>query len=333
MRAAPHVLLECVEQGRPDHALDLVAEQLDRGATVTELVTGLLAPAQALVGERWHAGSYTISQEHTASATIEDALGLLAPHTPQDAVRGRVALVCAAGEWHTTPARMAALGLRDAGWKVDFLGGSTPPDHLAEALRHTRPNFLAVSATLPLSLVGVPPLVQAAHDLGIPVLAGGRAFGPDDRRARVLGADGHAPDLATADVLLSSWMDVPPQLGNPAVDDDVRAERATLATRRTAVVDGTHDELARALPAMDAHDARQRHRTRRDIDSTVQFLDAALLVDDPTLLTDYVVWLGTLLEHRGVPGQVVDRSLQVLRAMLGPDVPRARWMLDQALGA
>ena len=199
----PHeVLLTHIADGHPGRALDLVAERLRGGSTVTELLTTVLGPAQALVGERWHAGDYTISDEHAASATIEDALGLLSLHTPRTPDRGRVALVCATGEWHTTPARMAALGLRDAGWKVDFLGGSTPPDHLAEALRHLQPQFLTVSVTLPLALAGVPPLVEVAHALEVPVLAGGRAFGPDAHRANVLGVDGHAPDLATADVML-----------------------------------------------------------------------------------------------------------------------------------
>ena len=108
------------------------------------------------------------------------------------------------------------------------------------------------------------------------------------------------------------------------------AERATLAVRRPEVVDDACAELARVVPSMADYDDHQREHTRRDLAYTLQFLDAALLVDDPTLFTEYVDWLTALLTHRGVPADAVARSLTVLRSAIGADLPRARALLDLA---
>lgn len=68
---------------------------------------------------------------------------------------------------------------------------------------------------------------------------------------------------------------------------------------------------------------------------TLQFLDVALLVDDPTLLTDYTRWLVDLLDRRGVPQAAVTASLDALAAAIrthGGELPRATSMLEAARG-
>lgn len=329
MTPAPTVgrFLGHVEQRRNADALDLVLREAERGARVSELVADQLAPVQCEVGERWHAGTYSVVQEHLTSAVVEDALGLLTRYLPRVADAPRVALVCALDEWHVTPARMAALALRDAGWQVDFLGASTPADHLRQALAHTTPQVLAISATLPLSLRGVPPLVEVARSLDIPVVAGGAAFGTSPHRALVLGADAHAPDVATADTVMRGWLDRPPTPVEPAADDGMLAERQRLELDRDQLVDRALGRLRGRLPTMADLDDRQLVHTRRDLDYTLQFLETAMLVDDPSLVVDYVTWLDQLLVNRGLPAHVLPVSLEVLGEVLGDELSRARAML------
>ena len=325
--------LDHVERGHTEDALDLVAATVGADAGVTGVVRGQLAAVQRIVGDRWHLGTFTVAQEHRVSAVVEDALGLLRHHVPRIPDAPRVALVCAIGEWHVTPARMAALVLRDAGWHVDLLGASTPAEQLHEALVQTTPEILAISATLPLSLRGVPPLVEVARTLQVPVIGGGAAFGTTDHRARMLGLDGHASDPAVAARTMSEWLDRPPDTTTARPDPGAVAERRWLTSHRSDLVARAEGRLASRLPWMAGLDQRQQDHTRRDLDYTLQFLETALLVGDPSLFTDYVAWLDPLLTSRGLPPHVLPTSLAVLGDVVGGDRTRSRGMLHAARAA
>lgn len=323
--------LALIEHGRSERAIDLALERIRQGETVTGVVERLLAPAQRLVGERWHRGVYTVADEHVASGVVDDILGLLRTHTPTPYPEHTVALVCAEGEWHTTPARMAALCLRDAGWRVQFLGGSLPADHLAASLPHVAPRAVAISCTLPLALAGVPALIDASHNEELPVLAGGIGFGPDDRRARHLGADGHAPDIASAAEVLTGWLDRPPTAPPPPARTAVARERAALAAIRTDLVDATCRTLEQRLPALATDDDGQRRHTRQDLDSIVRFLDVTLLVDDPRVFVDFTTWLRDLLAARGVAAGALQATLDALAKALPADLTHAHLVLDDGV--
>ncbi|MBS3941164.1 MAG: cobalamin-dependent protein [Actinobacteria bacterium] len=325
--------LELIEHGRPEAAVELVLERVHDGETVTETVQRLLAPAQRQVGAYWQLGSYTVTQEHVVSGVVDDLLGLLSVHTAQPTAEHTVALVCAEGEWHTTPARMAALCLRDAGLRVQFLGGSLPPEHLGASLRQLAPRAVAISCTLPLALGGVPPLVDACRDHQIPTLAGGSGFGPDDLRSIRLGADGHAVDIGTAIDRLTEWLDrppPPPPSGSVVVAD---VERASIAAERTSLVDASYRQLERQLPAMAGYDDRQQRHVRRDLDYILQYVDTTLLVDDQRIFADFMGWLGALLEARGVPAAVLDVSPETVLGALPRDLARARTVLERGLAS
>lgn len=320
--------LDQVRRGRGAEALRSIALHMAQGGVASEVVTDLLAPAQAEVGERWHAGSWTVADEHTASAVVEDALGVVAAHQPRTSGTQRLTVVCAEGEWHVTPARMAAIALRDAGWHVDFLGGSTPPDHLRGGLVHTRPHVLAVSVTLPLALAGVPAIVELAHELDVPVLVGGRAFGATDHRARLLGADGHAPDLARAAPLLRAWQDRPPAPAPTRADPEWRAQHRAIVDHHDDLLAAAFVRLEQRLPAMRDFTAAQLDHTRRDLSYTLRFLATALLVEDPGLFIEYADWLRQLLGHRGVPHEVLRISFEaVADALAARDLDVARALL------
>jgi methanogenic corrinoid protein MtbC1 len=319
--------LEHVERGEPHHAIELSVDLLEREGVVST-VTGFLAPAQREVGSRWHVGRYTVAQEHLASVVVEDVLGLSTPFTrpPRDAEH-TVALVCAEGEWHSTPARMASLLLREAGWRVHFFGASTPPDHLRTTLAGLGPRAVAVSCTLPLALPGAARIIEVAHDLGLPAVVGGGAFDPGGYRAAQLGADGCFEDVAVAAEQLRSWLAQPPALATSAPPGEGTFQRGVLSVQRDGIVDDAYAELERRLPVMGRFDDRQRHHTREDLAYLLAFADVALLVDDASILSDVVLWLDDLLAARGLPPEVMDETLQALRSVLGTDLPVvAAWL-------
>jgi methanogenic corrinoid protein MtbC1 len=301
---------------------------LEAGTPVQELVQGLLGAAQAEVGRRWEANQWSVADEHAATAITDAVLGALAWRIKAAEDQGHVVVTCAEGEWHSLPARMAAEVLRAHGWQVTFLGASTPADHLRRFVAEVGAVAVVVSCSVPIFLGGALRSVQAAQSEGIPVLVGGRAFGPDDTRAYRLGADGWAPDPVAAARLLDSWRQQRPAVGKrPAGMRD--AEPLELEAVRPDLVEAAMGELFLRFPPLAGYGEVQLARTREDLGYILQFLEAALLTDDPRIFLDeFLPWLTRVLTSRGLPAGVVTVGLEALGAVLDA-FPRSQQLIAQ----
>jgi methanogenic corrinoid protein MtbC1 len=291
-----------------DAALRVVADLLDAGVPPRQVLAELVAESQRTVGELWQCGDWNVAQEHAATAISEAAVALVAARRRprEDGVpsSGRVAVACVDGEWHALPARLVAETLADLGWDVTYLGASVPASHLAQFLHDTGPDVVALSCSLPSNLPAARDVIVAARSAGVPVVVGGRGFGPDDTRARALGADGWAPDPVAASELVARWepaLSSPPASGHPA---GVEADR--LVSRLSGLVDEIAAELDE-LPGLRAASRRGALDPEVDLEHLLRALAAGMLLPDPTIVTESVSWWTTVLVARGVPAEAAAR--------------------------
>jgi methanogenic corrinoid protein MtbC1 len=273
-------------------ASDLVLQLLDEGMPMGRIISEILAPAQVRVGQMWESGRWSVADEHVATSITEGALSALTyAGTPRRGAHTRhVAMACAEGEWHSLPARMAAAVAGATGEvRVTMLGPSLPAEQLHRRLSAGDVDVLALSCTMPTNLVGAARCIAAAHDLDIPVMVGGRAFGNGPRRAVAIGADGWAAD---ADALLG----VPPELTgrSPVIPPEV----LWLHPADEAIVTSAYDQLIDALPRLSRMTAYQHDRTREDIGWMVRHTAAAVLTQDVSIVEDLLTWLCDLLRGR-----------------------------------
>ncbi len=130
--------------------------------------------------------------------------------------------------------------------------------------------------------------------MGVPVMAGGRAFGPDGRHARALGADAWAPDARAAAAVLDEGLPAPdPAAVRQVVDDlpHLTDQEYTFVTRsRVPLVRQTLTGLEDRFPPLRAYGDEQRERTAEDFSHIVDFLATALYVDDPALFSTFLDW-------------------------------------------
>jgi methanogenic corrinoid protein MtbC1 len=92
--------------------------------------------------------------------------------------------------------------------------------------------------------------------------------------------------------------------------------------RNQAAVCWVADALyQRHSQALTLRGARGRQHTEQDIAYQVEFLAAALTTGAPVFFTDYVRWVATVLESRGVPVQMLDESLELLSAFYREALP------------
>jgi MerR family transcriptional regulator, light-induced transcriptional regulator len=297
-------------------AIAVALAALDAGLDVETVLLDVVAEAQREVGERWAAGSWTVVQEHIATHISERVVSAVARHRPADAPTGigRIAVACLDGEWHALPARLLAEVLARHGWEVTFLGSSVPAAQLAVHLHETGPDVVAVSSSLPSRLPAARRMVEACRASGVPILAGGPAFGPQGEWAGAVGADGWAPDARAAAALLESTL---PRRDDGRVDDVSREEQALLQTRRPELVAG----LAARVRAGHGTDPLADDQLADDLGHLVDFLAAAVYVDDPGLLARFLRWVGTVAVPGGLAREELRAVVEDLVERLG-DSPR-----------
>nr|WP_107481970.1 cobalamin B12-binding domain-containing protein [Streptomyces sp. JHA26] len=313
----------------------VVLGALDDGLSTEEALLDVIVPVQVRVGAEWAAGRLGVAQEHAATAIHDRIIAAMAhrdadPTTSAPGTAAAVTVACVDGEWHALPARILAEVLRGRGYEVDFLGAQVPTPHLVAHMHHTAPDVLALSSSLPTRLPAAHAAVTAVQAVGVPVLVGGAAFGADGRHARRLGADAWAPDArAAAEILASGLTRRVPGAGDPPADGLPHLsdqEYTFVVGSKARLVRNTLSGLEESLPVMRTYTQAQRERTAEDVAHVVDFLAAALYVDDAPLFTDFLRWTADILQARGVPAGALLPATTGLAAQL-EDFPRALRLL------
>ncbi|MFE0037524.1 B12-binding domain-containing protein [Streptomyces sp. NPDC059015] len=330
-------LWQAVDARDEPTAAQAVFDLLDSGLAAEDVLLEVIAPVQHRVGVEWAAGRITVAQEHAATAVHDRIIAAMAhrpgPRSREPGATGMsVTVACVEGEWHALPARILAETLRLRGHTVDFLGAQVPTPHLIAHLHRTAPDVVALSSSLPTRLPTAHAAITAVQATGVPVLAGGAAFAPDGRYARRLGADAWAAEAREAAEVLGRGLSRPHvDAARPAVEDlpHLIDQEYTMVSRgKRQLVKNTLAGLERRLPAMRSYGEAERERTAEDVAHIVDFLAAALYIDDVRLFTGFLDWTGDILEARGVSARVLLPGLDLLQVDL-KDFPRALDLLGQ----
>ena len=297
--------------GNRRSAVRLALDLLDQRVSRERIVVDLLAEAQREVGQRWYCNELTPAEEHLASGVTAAALDTLMDEASHPAGGSLTVVTCAEGDYHSLAAQMFGELLREHGVGAAVLGASTPADVVADFLVRSGADSLAISCSVPIFFPGTVRLIDAAHRQGIPVIAGGPAFGNSPRRAQCLGADGWALTAAEGAAILSGWKSAPPSVSRePTLVDPVALR---LSAQADALGGAAFGGLAVRFAPMADYDERQMARTREDLVFIVQFLAATLLAADQAIFADFLYWLQHLLAQRGVPPQALIAGLTALR--------------------
>jgi methanogenic corrinoid protein MtbC1 len=322
--------LRLLADGDEYGAIDAVTALLDRGVPAQRVMIDLLARTQERVGELWASNEWSIAREHAATAVSERALAAVAARTLVRPARGRITVACVDGEWHSLPIRILGEMLRLDGWRVDYLGASVPGPHLVTHLHQTGPDAVALSCMLATRLPRAHAAITAARTAGVPVICGGRGFGPDERYAERLGADAWAPNAEEAVARLAAdWP--PPMTGDPYdmgfLGDD---EYTYIVRHRPELLQTAMHRLRASYPDVRAYDREQEDHTIEDLGHIIDFLAAALYVGESRIFTDFVDWTAAVLQARGVPPQALAAGLRLYRDQLA-DYPVATGLLDSGI--
>lgn len=164
-------------------------------APLDEVIGKIIHPVMYSIGRRWQSGEITVSQEHHASAAVA---GWLVSTLGKFPTRQPLTVVCACcpGNEHENGIASVAALVAQAGFRVIYLGRSTPVEALISAVEENRAAALIVSLTTATDIRGLVTLAQGLEssvEPGVLLGYGGRlfvdGFSPDGLPDRYLGDD------------------------------------------------------------------------------------------------------------------------------------------------
>jgi MerR family transcriptional regulator, light-induced transcriptional regulator len=132
--------LDAFDEPAAHAVLDRLIAELSLPAVLRDIVLPYLAD----LGQRWQAGTASIAAEHFASNLIRGRLAGLARgwgsgHGPQ------ALLACPPGELHDMALMIFGIVLNRNGWRIGYLGPSTPVEELGRAAATSHPDLVVLA--------------------------------------------------------------------------------------------------------------------------------------------------------------------------------------------
>jgi DNA-binding transcriptional MerR regulator/methylmalonyl-CoA mutase cobalamin-binding subunit len=122
----------------------LLRRTLSRYGLVT-FIDSIAAPFLREVGEQWHEGKLSISQEHLATAVLQRIVSESAPLITGTAGSPTIVIATLGGERHASGALMAAATAGSEGCRVIYLGTDLPVSEIAETAARTNAHAIGIS--------------------------------------------------------------------------------------------------------------------------------------------------------------------------------------------
>lgn len=320
-----------------DAAGCLAAVKRIHGAGLDPLavVDTLVVPAQALAAELVERDAWTPEQERAATSINEGLVSWLCSYAPAPDPGAPVVLVgCLdGGDDHAAllHTQVVAEVVGVSGWRTALLGadGTLEPgaaDRLVREVTLLAPRAVVLTAARASSLARHRAVVAAVRGLGVPVVLTGAALGPDDVRARALGATARAGGVGDLLEVLDRLPDrVPPVvLGDPS---PAEVEAAWLLDYGHEIAPYALGALARAHGLVaGGPPARWWRELAGRLDHVLGCLATALVTGDTGVVDEVDDRLRRVLTVRGAPAGVVDDLWRTLGEALAAH-PTARAVL------
>jgi len=197
-----HKIASSLYAGEAATVADLVQKALDQGLAPQGVLSGGLIAGMDEVGKDFKAGILFVPEVLIAARAMHAGMGILRPLLVAGDVpsAGKCVVGTVQGDLHDIGKNLVKMMLEGAGFEMIDLGTDVKPDAFVDAVRQHQPQIVGMSALLTTTMVNMKTIIEALEEAGVrgsvKVMIGGApvtaAF------AREIGADGYAPDAATA---------------------------------------------------------------------------------------------------------------------------------------
>jgi 5-methyltetrahydrofolate--homocysteine methyltransferase len=193
-------LADAVINGDQNTALEITKEALEEGTMAKDVLDNGLIAGMDIVGARFKKNEIYIPEVLIAARAMKMAMEVLEPELVKAGVEpvGKLLIGTVQGDLHDIGKNLVAMMLKGAGFEVIDLGVDVGPEKFIEQIKAANAQLIGMSALLTTTMPGMEKTIKALKDSGIPVkvMIGGAPVTQD--YADRIGADGYAPDAASA---------------------------------------------------------------------------------------------------------------------------------------
>ena len=203
-------LSEAVQKGRVKDVLALIDAGLEEGLTAQELLDGGLLKGMSLLGVRFKNNEVFVPEVLIAARALNKGTEVLKPRLIEAGVepKGKAVIGTVQGDLHDIGKNLVKMMLEGSGFAVTDLGVDVTSDRFVAAIQEDAPDILCLSALLTTTMEQQRGVVEAVRAAGlrnqVKILVGGAPI--TQGFCQDIGADGYAPDAASAAELASSLL-------------------------------------------------------------------------------------------------------------------------------
>lgn len=185
-------------------------EALASGIPPLRAVTEGLAKGLDVVGEKYEAREYFLSELIVAGEAMKEGMKVLEPHLKKEEAKkmGKVVLGTVRGDLHDIGKNIVGTLLSAAGFDVIDLGADVSAEKFVEAVRTNKPDILGLSALLTTTMVEMDNVLKELERGKVrgevKVIVGGAPLTED--YAKKIGADAYAPDAVAGVRSCKRWV-------------------------------------------------------------------------------------------------------------------------------
>jgi 5-methyltetrahydrofolate--homocysteine methyltransferase len=177
-----------------------VQAALDDGVSADEVLQEGLIKGMDRVGEDFKNCVLYVPNVLIAARAMRAGMALLKPHLTESGSKpvGTLVLGTVQGDLHDIGKNLVGMMMEGAGFKVVDLGVDVKPEQFIEAAKENRAQLIGMSALLTTTMVNMKGVIEAVGraDLPVKTIIGGAPV--TQSFAEEIGADGYAPDAASA---------------------------------------------------------------------------------------------------------------------------------------
>ena len=196
----------------PEGALELTKKALDQGYKAEKILNDSLIPAMDRIGEEYEKGKRYVPEMLLSAEAMKGAMDILRPILTESGVEpiGKIVIGTVEGDLHDIGQNLVSMMLEGAGFQVKNLGAETTSEEFLEAIKEIDANVLGMSALLTTTMTHMPEVIESLDEAGlrekVSVIIGGAPVSED--YAREIGADGYAPDAASASKVVKNMIGI-----------------------------------------------------------------------------------------------------------------------------
>jgi 5-methyltetrahydrofolate--homocysteine methyltransferase len=194
-------LTTAVEKGNRAEATKLTGEFLAAGMKPLDILERGLMPGMTIIGEKFKHNEVFVPEMLIAARAMKECVQILEPLLVQAGIKPKFTAVIGTvkGDLHDIGKNLVAMMWRGANFGVIDLGTNVAPEKFAAAAKEHNADIIGLSALLTTTMPAMRTTVDAVRKAGlasVKILIGGAPITP--QFAREIGADGYAPDAASA---------------------------------------------------------------------------------------------------------------------------------------